>query len=144
MISTKGRYALRVMINLALHSNSGYTPLKVIAKEEEISIKYLEQVISLLNKNGLVQGLRGNSGGYKLTKKPSEYTAGEILRASEGNLACVYCLSCPINNCSHLKNCSTIGFWEGLDEVINKYVNETSLEELTNKYKEKKGGISNE
>lgn len=92
MISTKGRYALRVMIDIAIHSDEKYISLKDISARQEISVKYLEQVIALLNKAGFLQSMRGNNGGYRLTKKPSEYTAGDILRAAEGTLAPIACL----------------------------------------------------
>ena len=96
-ISTKGRYALRLMINLALYSDGNYVRLKDISEKEEISIKYLEQVVALLYKSNLVLSLRGNNGGYKLARDPKDYTAGEILRAAEGTLSPVQCLSCPVN-----------------------------------------------
>ncbi len=139
MISTKGRYALRVMINIALYSGGEYISLKDIAKREEISLKYLEQVIALLNKASLVQSLRGNSGGYRLSKNPKDITAGDILRAAEGSLSCVSCLSGCNNDCLHKEACSTISFWEGLNSVIDKYVDGITLEDLVNDYKGKIG-----
>lgn len=139
MISTKGRYALRVMIDIALYSNGEYITLKDIAEREEISQKYLEQVIALLNKAGMVQSLRGNNGGYRLSKRASEYTAGEILRVAEGSLSCVSCLSASKNTCPHLDHCSTISFWQGFDEVVNNYVDKITLEDLANNYKNKLG-----
>ena len=92
-ISTKGRYALRVMIDLAMNSNGKYISLKDIAERQEISNKYLEQIISLLNKAGYLETARGNTGGYKLTKQPKEYKVGDILRATEGDLTPIYCLT---------------------------------------------------
>ena len=91
-ISTKGRYALRVMIDIAINSRGDYVPLKDIAKRQEITNKYLEQIISMLNKAGFIETVRGNIGGYKLSKKPSEYTIGDILRATEGSLTPLNCL----------------------------------------------------
>ena len=91
-ISTKGRYALRVMIDLAINSNGKYISLKDIAKRQEISNKYLEQIIALLNKAGYLETARGNTGGYKLSNEPKEYKVGDILRATEGDLSPIYCL----------------------------------------------------
>ena len=97
MISTKGRYALRVMIYLALHGRDQYIPLKAITDKEEISIKYLEAIIAVLNKAGLVEGVRGKGGGYRLTRAPGDYTVGSILKLTEGTLAPVACLECQSN-----------------------------------------------
>lgn len=126
-ISTRGRYALRVMIDLAMNENNGYISLKDIAKRQEISMKYLEQIVSVLNKAGLVDALRGNNGGYKLNRKPSEYKVGEILRMSEGDLTPVYCIH---ENCSRKKNCKSYSFWKGLDKTITDYVDSKTLEDL--------------
>lgn len=137
MISTKGRYALRLMIDMAVYSKDEYIKLKDVSKREEISIKYLEQVIALLNKAGLVISLRGNNGGYKLSKSPKDYTAGEILRAAEGTLSPVACLSCPVNTCKRQDFCSTLDFWKGFNAVIENYVDSITLEELADKAKAK-------
>lgn len=126
-ISTRGRYALRVMIDLAMNENNGYISLKDIANRQEISMKYLEQIVSVLNKAGLVDTLRGNNGGYKLNKKPSEYKVGEILRVSEGDLTPVYCIN---ENCSRKSKCKSYSFWEGLDKTITDYVDSKTLEDL--------------
>ncbi len=126
-ISTRGRYALRVMIDLAINENNGYISLKDIANRQEISMKYLEQIVSVLNKAGLVDALRGNNGGYKLNRKPSEYKVGEILRVSEGDLTPVYCIH---ENCSRKKNCKSYSFWKGLDKTITDYVDSKTLEDL--------------
>lgn len=128
-ISTKGRYALRVMIDLAINSNGKYISLKDIANRQEISNKYLEQIISLLNKAGYLETARGNSGGYKLAKKPNEYVIGDILRATEGDLMPIYCLA-EEGECKRRKDCKTYSFWKGLDNVINEYVNSKTLEDL--------------
>ena len=125
-ISTKGRYALRVMIDLALHSDGAFVSLKDIAIRQEISNKYLEQIISLLNKAGYLESARGNTGGYKLTKKPSEY---DILRATEGDLSPIFCLT-DDGGCSRKENCKTFSFWQGLDNVIAEYVDSKTLEDL--------------
>ena len=126
-ISTRGRYALRVMIDLAINGKENYISLKDIANRQEISMKYLEQIVSILNKAGLVDTLRGNNGGYKLTRKPSEYRVGDILRVAEGDLTPVYCVH---EDCSRKKNCKTYSFWKGLDQVISDYVDSKTLEDL--------------
>ena len=128
-ISTKGRYALRVMIDLALNNNGKYISLKDIAERQEISNKYLEQIISLLNKAGYLETARGNTGGYKLAKDPKEYTVGNILRATEGDLAPIYCLT-EDGECDRQKGCKTYSFWKGLDDVINKYIDSRTLQDL--------------
>lgn len=126
-ISTRGRYALRVMIDLAINGKENYISLKDIANRQEISMKYLEQIVSILNKAGLVDTLRGNNGGYKLNRKPSEYRVGDILRVAEGDLTPVYCVH---EDCSRKKNCKTYSFWKGLDQVISDYVDSKTLEDL--------------
>ena len=128
-ISTKGRYALRVMIDLAINSNGNYITLKDIAKRQEISNKYLEQIIAMLNKAGFLDTARGNTGGYKLSKLPKEYIVGDILRATEGDLAPIYCVT-EEGECLRKKDCKTYSFWKGLDNVINEYVNSKTLEDL--------------
>ena len=137
MISTKGRYALRLMINLAVYSNGDYIRLKDISEKEDISIKYLEQVVSLLYKSNLVLSLRGNNGGYKLARDPKDYTAGEILRAAEGTLSPVQCLSCPVNNCERQSVCSTLDFWKGFNDVVNNYIDSITLADLADNYRAK-------
>ena len=139
MISTKGRYALRLMIDIASYSNGSPVTLKDVSKRQEVSIKYLEQVVSLLTRSGLLISVRGNNGGYRLSKNAKDYTAGEILKAAEGTLAPVACLQCETVNCDRAEVCSTIDFWKGFNNVINDYVNNISLEELANKEKEKIG-----
>lgn len=128
-ISTKGRYALRIMIDLALNSSEKFISLKDIAVRQEISNKYLEQIIAMLNKAGYLETARGNNGGYKLAKKPSEYTVGDILRATEGDLTPIYCLV-EEKDCTKKENCKTHTFWKGLDNVINEYVDSKTLEDL--------------
>ena len=128
-ISTKGRYALRIMIDLAVNGNGNYISLKSIADRQGISNKYLEQIISLLNKAGFLEVTRGNAGGYRLAREPKEYTVGDILRASEGDLSPVYCLT-EEGECVKKNDCKTYDFWEGLDNVINEYVDSKTLEDL--------------
>ncbi len=143
MISTKGRYALRLMIDIAAYSNGGVVSLKDSSSRQNISIKYLEQVVSLLTKSGMLQSIRGNNGGYRLTKNPSDYTVGDILRAAEGTLAPVACLQCNPITCERVDICSTIDFWKGFNDVINNYVDGVTLEDLANKEKEKIGNDYN-
>lgn len=129
MITTKGRYALRVMVDLAINSNENYISLKSISQRQKISNKYLEQIIAKLNKAGFLETARGNMGGYKLARTPKEYKVGEILRATEGNLAPVNCVTAN-GECSNKQECKTYSFWEGLDKVINKYIDSKTLEDL--------------
>ncbi len=128
-ISTKGRYALRVMIDIALNSNGKYITSKEIAKRQGISNKYLEQIIAMLNKAGYLEAARGTFGGYKLAKKPNEYIIGDILKATEGDLTPIECLT-EEGKCIRQKNCKTYSFWKGLNDVIDDYVNSKTLENL--------------
>ena len=128
-ITTKGRYALRVMADLALNSNEKYITAKEIAKRQEISNKYLEQIIAMLNRAGYLETARGNLGGYKLAKKPSDCIIGDILKATEGDLTPIDCLT-EEGKCIRQKSCKTYSFWKGLDDVINQYVNSKTLEDL--------------
>ncbi len=130
-ISTKGRYALRVMIDIAENGKGESVSVKDIAQRQNISKKYLEQIMTMLSKSGMVKTSRGNVGGYKLTKEPKDYIVGDILRATEGDLAPLDCL---IDGavCSRMDSCSTHKFWAGLDKVINDYVNGKTLQDLLN------------
>ncbi len=130
MISTRGRYALRVMIDLARNSGEGYIPMKDIASRQDISKKYMEQIMPSLAKNGLVEGIHGKGGGYRLTREPSEYTAGEILRLAEGDLAPVACLSCNAPECPRKNECKTLPMWKKYDELTNEFFDSVSLESL--------------
>lgn len=131
-ISTRGRYALRFMIDLAQHDSTEYTALKDISERQEISIKYLEQITSLLSKFGLLKSVRGPQGGYKLAKPASEYSVGEILRITEGDLAPISCLATSENTCPRKSGCATIDLWQGLNKVINEYLDSKTLEDLVN------------
>jgi Rrf2 family protein len=135
MISTKGRYALRLMIDVALYESNGFVSLKDSSRRENISIKYLEQVASLLTKSNLLLSYRGNNGGYKLSRNPRDYKVGEILRAAEGSLSPVACLQCENNFCDRKDICTTLEFWKGFDKAINDYVDNTTLEDLVDKAK---------
>lgn len=130
LISTKGRYALRVMVDLAEHNTGEYIPLKEIAKRQEISEKYLESIIAALAKAEYVTGLRGKGGGYKLTRGPEQYTAGGILKITEGSLAPVSCLETSPNCCEKAGECKTLPVWTGLFKLIDDYLEGITLDEL--------------
>lgn len=130
IISTRGRYALRVMLDLAQQSTDKYVPLKEIAKRQNISEKYLEIIIKVLVQNQLLTGLRGKGGGYRLTKKTGEYTMGEILRLTEGSLAPVACAEDSYTECTRLECCLTRPVWQKLDLMINDYLDGITLEDL--------------
>lgn len=130
MISTKGRYALRVMIDLAENNSGEYIPLRDIAARQEISEKYLESIVVVLSKAGLLDGLRGKGGGYRLTKSPEQYTVGSILRLTEGSLAPVACLEKERNTCPRAANCRTLPMWTKLDETINAFFDSYTLADL--------------
>ncbi len=132
-ISTRGRYALRFMIDLAQHNNSEYTALKDISERQDISVKYLEQITALLSKFGLLRSVRGPQGGYKLAKRTDQYTVGQILRITEGNLAPVACLEQTPNQCLRQESCPTLSLWKGLSEVIDNYLDKITLADLVNK-----------
>ena len=130
LISTKGRYALRVMIDLVEHQSEGYVPLKEIAERQEISEKYLESIIKILVKAKMLDGLRGKGGGYKLTRAPEQYTVGSILRLTEESLAPVSCLENGAVPCARAAECRTLPMWQGLDKVINEYLDGILLSDL--------------
>ena len=130
LISTKGRYALRVMIDLAEHQTDGYIPLKEVAQRQDISEKYLETIIRLLVKANILSGLRGKGGGYKLTKSPDQYTVGAILRLREVWLAPVSCLGPGAAVCARAAECRTLHMWQGLDKVINEYLDNVTIADL--------------
>ena len=130
LISTKGRYALRVMIDLAEHQAEGLIPLKVIAQRQEISEKYLESIIKLLVRAKLLNGVRGKGGGYKLTKAPEQYTVGNILRLTEDSMAPVSCLEQGADACPRIAECRTLPLWQGLNKVINDYLDNITVADL--------------
>ena len=129
-ISTKGRYALRMLVYLAAHQEDGFISLKEIADEQGISKKYLEQIVPMLNKGGILRTNRGNRGGYMLARRPADCTVGDILRATEGSLAPVSCLEYEVNDCPHADSCATLSIWEGLYKVINEYLDSVTLQDL--------------
>lgn len=129
-ISTKGRYALRMLIDLAEHRENGYIALKDIAKRQDISKKYLEQIVPILNRSDLLRTNRGNQGGYMLVKAPSQYTVGEILRLTEGNLAPVACVGKNPEECARGAECPTLPVWQGLYKVISEYLDGITLQDI--------------
>ena len=130
LISTKGRYALRVMIDLAEHQSDGFIPLKVIAERQNISEKYLESIIKLLVKSRLLTGLRGKGGGYQLPMPPDQYTVGTILRLTEDSLAPVSCIEPGSEPCARMAECRTLDMWKGLANVINDYLDHITVADL--------------
>ncbi len=129
-ISTKGRYAIRVMIDLAEHNTGEYIPLMDIAKRQEISEKYLESIVVVLSRNDFVQSLRGKGGGYRLIKDPSKYAVGSILRVTEGSFAPVSCLEKQPNRCERASYCKTLHMWEGLQKVVEDYFDGITIQDL--------------
>lgn len=130
LISTKGRYAMRVLVDIAEHPAEGYIPLKEIAQRQDISEKYLESIIKLLVRAGLLTGLRGKGGGYKLTRPPEQYTAREVLTLTEETLAPVHCLEAGAGPCSRMADCRTLALWQGLDKVITEYLDSVTIADL--------------
>lgn len=130
IVSTKGRYALRVMIDLAEQNKEVYTPLKEIANRQNISQKYAEGIMTVLSKNCLIEAVHGKGGGYRLNRKPEEYKVGEILRLTEGNLAPVSCLECGATPCERAKECRTLPMWKKLDTMVNEYLDGISIADL--------------
>lgn len=130
MISTRGRYALRVMIDIAINGGDGYVPMKDVAARQGLSLKYLEQILPVLTKNHLIEGVQGKGGGYRLTKTPAEYKVGEILRLTEKEIAPVSCLADGAPVCEKRAECKTISFWEGLNDVVNEYIDSKTLADL--------------
>ena len=128
--STKSRYALRLMAELAHEPPGATVSLQKISERQQLSLKYLEQIVPPLIRAGLVKSERGSQGGYRLTRSPAEYTAGEILRAIEGSVAPIPCLGSATNDCPLSSQCFTLPFWAGLDEVINQYIDSVTLEQL--------------
>lgn len=130
LVSTKGRYALRVMVDLAEHREEGRIPLRQIAVRQDISEKYLENILSTLVRHGMLSGLRGKGGGYCLTREPEEFTLGEILRLTEGSLSPVSCLSGPHNTCERAATCRTVRVWTELDRMIEEYLDGVTIADL--------------
>ncbi len=130
MISTRGRYALRVLIDLAEHTDGGYIPMKEIAEREGISLKYLEQIVPVLSKNGFLEGVHGKGGGYRLLKSPDECRLGDILRLTEGDLAPVACLECGAKPCDRAFECRTYPIWTEFYRIVNEYFDGITLADV--------------
>jgi len=130
IVSTKGRYALRVMVDLAERPAEGYVPLREIARRQEISEKYLEIILKRLVREKIVVGLRGKGGGYRLNRPPEAYTVGEVLRCTEDTLAPVACLESPRNECPRAAGCRTLPMWEKLNALVNEFFDKITIAEL--------------
>lgn len=130
IISTKGRYALRVMTDLAQHQGEGIVPLKAIAQRQDVSLKYLEAIVASLTRAGVLVSQRGKDGGYRLARQPAEYTVWEILRLSEGSLSPVACLECTDSHCEKADSCLTLPVWQQLDDLIESYLSGITIADL--------------
>ena len=130
MISTRGRYAIRVLIDLAEHRSEAFTPMKEVAKRQEISLKYLEKIMPLLSKANMVEGQHGKGGGYRLTMEPENYRIGDILRLTEVDLAPVACLSAPSNTCPRAPYCRTLPMWQKYYEMTLSYFDGITIRDL--------------
>lgn len=130
MISTRGRYALRVLIDLAEHTGDGYIPMKTIAERQGISLKYLEQIVPALSKNGFIEGVHGKGGGYRLVKAPEDCRVGDILRLAEGDLAPVACLECGAKPCERAYKCKTYPMWTEFYRIVSEYFDGKTLADI--------------
>ncbi len=136
-VSTKGRYALRMLVDLAEHHNDGYIALKDIANRQAVSKKYLEQIVPVLNKTNILQTNRGFQGGYRLAVSPDECTVGEIIRLTEGSLAPLACVDDEAVNCERAQDCSTLFVWQGLKDVVENYLDSITLQDIVERHQEK-------
>lgn len=132
MISTKGRYALRVLLDLAENSENGYIPMKTVAERQNLSLKYIERIMPSLSKNNYVEGIHGKGGGYKLSKSPKDYKIGDILRLAEGDLTPVACLGCNSKQCDRAGICKTLPMWKKFDSLVNDFFDSITLQDLMN------------
>ncbi|WP_130836311.1 RrF2 family transcriptional regulator [Lachnoclostridium sp. Marseille-P6806] len=139
-VSTKGRYAFRMMVDLGVHNTGEFISLKDISRRQGITVKYLEQIVTTLTRSGFLRSQRGNNGGYRLAREPKEYTVGEILRVMEGPLSPVACLDDPDNICPRSAMCATLPFWQGLDQVIREYVDRFTLQDILDQMEKQSGG----
>ena len=135
-ISTKGRYALRMLLDLSERKGDGFISLKEIAERQQISKQYLEQIAALLNTSNLLRTNRGKQGGYMLARDPSDYTVGQILRITEGSLAPVSCLEDEVNQCDNMQSCKTLPIWEGLGKVVSDYLDGVTLQDILEQYQQ--------
>ncbi|MBQ4085333.1 MAG: Rrf2 family transcriptional regulator [Clostridia bacterium] len=139
-ISTKGRYALRMLLDLAQNQDEGFIALKDVANRQGISQKYLEQIVMLMGKSGILQSSRGYQGGYRLARKPESVTVGEVLQLTEGSLAPVTCLQGEVNECERCDECDMLRVWTGLEKVIYDYLDGITLADIPRGAPEKCGG----
>lgn len=130
LISTRGRYALRVLLDLAEHQKDGYIAMKNVAQRQELSLKYIERIMPVLSKNHYVEGVQGKGGGYRLSREPKDYRIGDILRLAEGDLAPVACLGCNAKVCERAAECKTLPMWKGFHDMVNDYFDRITLEDL--------------
>lgn len=130
LISTRGRYALRVLLDLAENQNDGYIAMKNVAERQELSLKYIEKIMPVLSKNGYVKGVHGKGGGYRLARDPKDYKVGDILRLAEGDLAPVACLGCDAKPCSRADKCKTLPMWTEFNDLVNNYFDGITLADL--------------
>lgn len=130
LISTRGRYALRVLIDLAEHADMGYVPMRDVAERQGISLKYLERILPVLTKNHIIEGLQGKGGGYRLIKSPEDCTIGDILRLTEGDLAPVTCLECDAKPCERTGECRTHPMWVEFQQLINQFFDQKTLADI--------------
>lgn len=130
MISTRGRYALRVLVDLAERADAGYVPMKDIAQRQGISLKYLERIVPVLTKGGIIEGLQGKGGGYRLLKSPEKCSIGEVLRLTEGDLAPVACLGCNAEPCERASECKTYPLWVEFYQMTNGFFDKKMLADL--------------
>ena len=135
-VSTKGRYALRMLLDLAEHKDEGFISLKEIAERQSISKQYLEQIVSLLNTSNILRANRGKQGGYMLAKAPSQITVGQVLHITEGSLSPVACLEDDVNQCDRADFCKTLPMWKGLNKVIADYLDSVNLQSILDHYQE--------
>lgn len=133
LISTRGRYALRVMVDLAEHGDGAYIPMKEVASRQDISLKYLERILPILVSAKMIEGIHGKGGGYRLTQKPEEYRVSDILRLTEGDLAPVACLECGAPDCKRTADCRTLPMWQELDRRVNEYLDSVTIADLMKK-----------
>lgn len=132
MISAKGRYALRVMVDLAQHTTGEFIPVKEIAARQDISLKYLESIMNILTKGKMLESASGKGGGYRLVREPCEYKVIDILQLIEGDIAPVACLGADGEKCEQIAKCTTLSFWKGLEKVINDYLEKNTLQDMLN------------
>ena len=130
LISTRGRYALRVLLDLAEHQREGYIAMKKVAERQDLSLKYIEKIMPVLSKNALVEGVHGKGGGYRLSKAPGDYRVGDILRLTEGELVPVSCMECTDGGCERADSCLTRPMWIRFQQIANEYFDEITLTDL--------------